>query len=156
MRFKRHTIGLGLLLALLLSCQATTQAPREKDRQAQTYIEQAKAYEDQLAIGNKMMITLAGAMSTAELGLSLAEMIRQDKVHIITCTGANLEEDIFNLVAHDHYKRIPDYRNLVGAWICELGFPALQAIDPNCLESILVISKVRLSAQVYAPFAAEV
>ena len=46
-------------------------------------------------------------MSTAELGLSLAEMIRQDKVHAICCTGANLEEDVFNLVAHDHYKRIP-------------------------------------------------
>ena len=59
-----------------------------------------------------MMITLAGAMSTAELGRSLAEMIRQDKVHIICCTGANLEEDLFNLVAHHHYKRIPNYRDL--------------------------------------------
>lgn len=58
------------------------------------------------------MITLAGAMSTAELGLSLAEMIRQDKVHLISCTGANLEEDIFNLVAHDHYERVPHYRQL--------------------------------------------
>lgn len=69
-------------------------------------------YEQQINIGNKMMVTLAGAMSTAELGKSLAEMIRQDKVHIITCTGANLEEDVFNLVAHDHYKRIPHYRDL--------------------------------------------
>lgn len=60
----------------------------------------------------KMLVTLAGAMSTAELGLSLAEMIRQDKVHAISCTGANLEEDIFNLVAHDHYVRVPDYREL--------------------------------------------
>ena len=34
-------------------------------------------------------------------------MIRQDKVHAIRCTGANLEEDVFNLVAHDHYERIP-------------------------------------------------
>jgi len=62
--------------------------------------------------GNKMLITLAGAMSTAELGISLAEMIRQDKVHLICCTGANLEEDIFNLVAHDHYERVPHYRQL--------------------------------------------
>ena len=54
-----------------------------------------------------MMITLGGAMSTAELGLSLAEMIRHDKVHLITCTGANLEEDVFNLVAHDYYERVP-------------------------------------------------
>src|SRR5215813_9839485 len=59
-----------------------------------------------------MFVTLAGAMSTAELGLSLAEMIRQDKVHGICCTGANLEEDIFNLVAHVHYERVPHYRQL--------------------------------------------
>ena len=62
-----------------------------------------------------MLVTLAGAMSTAELGLSLAEMIRQDKVHAICCTGANLEEDIFNLVAHDHYERVPHYRDLTPA-----------------------------------------
>jgi len=79
---------------------------------AASLVDAAKGYEEQLVKGNKMMITLAGAMSTAELGLSLAEMIRQDKVHIITCTGANLEEDVFNLVAHDHYKRVPNYRDL--------------------------------------------
>lgn len=70
------------------------------------------AYEKHLDDGGLMMITLAGAMSTAELGRSLAEMIRQDKVHIISCTGANLEEDIMNLVAHSHYKRVPNYRDL--------------------------------------------
>jgi deoxyhypusine synthase len=79
---------------------------------AATLVDAAVAYEEQLKNGNKMMITLAGAMSTAELGKSLAEMIRQDKVHIITCTGANLEEDVFNLVAHKHYKRVPHYRHL--------------------------------------------
>lgn len=79
---------------------------------AASLVDAAKGYEDQLNSGAKMMITLAGAMSTAELGISLAEMIRQDKVHIITCTGANLEEDVMNLVAHSHYKRIPNYRDL--------------------------------------------
>ncbi len=79
---------------------------------AAALVDAARAYEEQLEAGNKMMITLAGAMSTAELGISLAEMIRQDKVSIITCTGANLEEDVFNLVAHTHYKRVPDYRDL--------------------------------------------
>lgn len=79
---------------------------------AATVVDAAKAYEKQLDSGAKMMITLAGAMSTGELGLSLAEMIREDKVHIITCTGANLEEDVFNLVAHNYYKRIPNYRDL--------------------------------------------
>lgn len=79
---------------------------------AAALIDASKAYEAHLKDGGKMMITLAGAMSTAELGISLAEMIRQDKVQIITCTGANLEEDIMNLVAHSHYKRVPHYRDL--------------------------------------------
>lgn len=72
----------------------------------------AHGYRKHLDLGGKMFMTLAGAMSTAELGLSLAEMIRKDKVHAICCTGANLEEDIFNLVAHDYYERVPHYRDL--------------------------------------------
>ena len=79
---------------------------------AAALVDAAKGYETHLAEGGKMMVTLAGAMSTAELGISLAEMIRQDKIAIISCTGANLEEDIMNLVAHSHYKRVPNYRDL--------------------------------------------
>ena len=79
---------------------------------AAALIDAAKGYEAHIDAGGKMMITLGGAMSTAELGISLAEMIRRDKVQIITCTGANLEEDIMNLVAHSHYKRVPHYRDL--------------------------------------------
>jgi deoxyhypusine synthase len=79
---------------------------------AAALVDAAEGYRDFLARGGKMMVSIAGAMSTAELGLSLAEMIRQDKVHLITCTGANLEEDIFNLVAHDFYERVPHYRDL--------------------------------------------
>jgi deoxyhypusine synthase len=59
-----------------------------------------------------MLVAMAGAMSTAEIGISLAEMIRTGKVHAICCTGANLEEDVFNLVAHSHYVRVPHYRDL--------------------------------------------
>src|SRR4051795_12753205 len=79
---------------------------------AAALLDAAKGYEAHLTAGGKMLMTIAGAMSTAELGISLAEMIRQDKVHLICCTGANLEEDIFNLVAHDHYERVPHYRQL--------------------------------------------
>jgi deoxyhypusine synthase len=75
-------------------------------------VDAAQAYVDHLNGEGAMLVTLAGAMSTAELGVSLAEMIRRDKVHAICCTGANLEEDLFNLVAHDHYVRIPHYRHL--------------------------------------------
>ena len=79
---------------------------------AAALVDAAKGYEKHLFEGGKMMVTLAGAMSTAEIGISLAEMIRQNKVQIISCTGANLEEDLMNLVAHNHYKRVPNYRDL--------------------------------------------
>jgi deoxyhypusine synthase len=79
---------------------------------AATVVDAADGWTRHLDDGGKMMVTLAGAMSTAELGISLAELIRQDKVHAITCTGANLEEDIFNLVAHDCYERVPNWRGL--------------------------------------------
>jgi len=82
---------------------------------AAALLDAAKGYEAHLAAGGKMLVTLAGAMSTAELGITLAEMIRRDKVHAIVCTGANLEEDIFNLVAHDYYERVPHYRHLTAA-----------------------------------------
>ena len=79
---------------------------------AATVIDAADGYKRHLDSGGVMLVTLAGAMSTAELGLSLAEMIRRDRVQAISCTGANLEEDLFNLVAHDFYERVPHYRDL--------------------------------------------
>ena len=79
---------------------------------AAVVVDASKAYVELLNSGGKMFVVMAGAMSTAELGISLAEMIRQNKIHAICCTGANLEEDLFNLVANKHYRRIPNYREL--------------------------------------------
>jgi deoxyhypusine synthase len=93
----------------------------------------AKGYETHLLEGGKMMVTLAGAMSTAELGVSLAEMIRQDKIHIISCTGANLEEDLMNLVAHSHYKRLPNYRDLTPEQEWELLENGLNRVTDTCI-----------------------
>src|SRR5690242_15031626 len=93
----------------------------------------AEAYIAHLDDGGKMMITLGGAMSTAELGITLAEMIREDKVHAITCTGANLEEDVFNLVAHDHYKRVPNYRNLTAEEEVELREGGHNRVTDTCI-----------------------
>lgn len=100
---------------------------------AASLVDAAKSYEEQLAKGTKMMVTLAGAMSTAELGKSLAEMIRQDKVHIISCTGANLEEDVFNLVAHNYYKRVPNYRDLSPADETELLNHHFNRVTDTCI-----------------------
>lgn len=96
-------------------------------------VDAANAYIAHLNKGGKMMVCLAGAMSTAEIGLSLAEMIRQDKVHAITCTGANLEEDIFNLVAHDHYVRVPNYRELSAAEEMALRDKGLNRVTDTCI-----------------------
>src|SRR5437667_4969640 len=93
----------------------------------------ADAYIAHLDRGEKMMITLAGAMSTAELGISLAEMIRQDKVHAITCTGANLEEDLFNLVARSQYLRLPNYRELSSQQEEELLRRHLNRVTDTCI-----------------------
>src|SRR6266436_2674873 len=107
--------------------------------------EAADAYIAHLDRGGKMMITLAGAMSTAELGISLAEMIRQDKVHAIACTGANLEEDLFNLVARSKYERIPNYRELSPQQEKELLVRHLNRVTDTCIpaeEAIRRIEKV--------------
>jgi deoxyhypusine synthase len=79
---------------------------------ARETLDAARAYRDHLFGGGQMLVALAGAMSTAELGISLARMIREGKVHAISCTAANLEEDVFNLVAHDEYEMLPNYRDL--------------------------------------------
>ena len=100
---------------------------------AAALVDAAEAYQDQLKKGNKMLISLAGAMSTAELGRSLAEMIRRDKVHIISCTGANLEEDLMNLVAHKHYKRVPGYRDLTPSEERELLEQGLNRVTDTCI-----------------------
>jgi deoxyhypusine synthase len=93
----------------------------------------ADAYIAHLNRGGKMMITLAGAMSTAELGVSLAEMIRRDKVHAITCTGANMEEDLFNLVARSKYERIANYRELNAQQERELLLRHLNRVTDTCI-----------------------
>jgi len=100
---------------------------------AAALVDAADEYNNQLAKGNKMMVTLAGAMSTAEMGKILAEMIRQDKIHIISCTGANLEEDVMNLVAHNHYERIPNYRDLTPQQEQELLDRHLNRVTDTCI-----------------------
>jgi deoxyhypusine synthase len=100
---------------------------------AATVVDAAKAYEDQLKNGAKMIVTLAGAMSTAEIGKIFAEMIRRDKVQIISCTGANLEEDIMNLVAHSHYERVPNYRDLTPQQEWDLLERGLNRVTDTCI-----------------------
>ncbi|MFZ4116596.1 MAG: deoxyhypusine synthase family protein [Chthoniobacterales bacterium] len=109
---------------------------------AATLCDAAHGYQRHLADGGKMFVTLAGAMSTAEIGLSLAEMIRQDKVHAICCTGANLEEDIFNLVAHDYYERVPHYRDLTPADEQKLLERHMNRVTDTCIPEMEAMRRI--------------
>src|SRR5690606_33308642 len=100
---------------------------------AAALVDADKGYESHLLEGGKMLISLAGAMSTAELGISLAEMISQGKVDIISCIGANLEEDIMNLVAHTQYKRVPNYRDLSPQEEWELLEGGFNRVTDTCI-----------------------
>ena len=109
---------------------------------AAALLDAAKGYETHLKAGGKMLVTLAGAMSTAELGISLAEMIRRDKVHAIVCTGANLEEDIFNLVAHDYYERVPHYRHLTAADEQDLLNRHMNRVTDTCIPEMEAMRRI--------------
>ena len=100
---------------------------------AATLVDAADGYVKLLDEGGRMFLAMAGAMSTAELGISLAEMIRQGKIHGISCTGANLEEDLYNLVAHDYYERIPNYRDLTPQQEKDLLERKLNRVTDTCI-----------------------
>lgn len=113
---------------------------------AAALIEAAEGYRQHLENGGQMFLALAGAMSTAEIGISLAEMIRQKKIHAICCTGANLEEDFFNLIAHNSYRRISNYRDLTPADELSLYEQDLNRVTDTCIPYNEAISKLGKAA----------
>ncbi len=107
----------------------------------------ARAYKKFLEVDQgKMLVSLAGAMSTAEIGISLAEMIRQDKVHAISCTAANLEEDLFNLFAHNEYRIIENWRALSVQDEVELKASGFNRVTDTCIpETVMRHMQSRLT-----------
>jgi len=109
---------------------------------AAALLDAAEGWVKHLGSGGKMFLTMAGAMSTAEIGISLGEMIRKDKVHAICATAANLEEDIFNLIAHKSYRRIPGYRHLAPAEELGLKEEKLNRVTDTCIPEDQAIRKL--------------
>lgn len=70
------------------------------------------AYWAHIEKGGKMFWAVAGAMSSAQLGITMAPAIRAGLIHGLSVTGANLEESLFRLVANHGYKDFPEYRYL--------------------------------------------
>lgn len=111
---------------------------------AKTLVNAAEGWVRHLDRDGRMMVAMAGAMSTAELGVSLAEMIRRGKVHAISCTGANLEEDLFNLVAREHYVPVPNWRDLSPKEEADLRDRGLNRVTDVCIPEDLAMRKVEL------------
>lgn len=106
----------------------------------------ARSYKQFIDDGGKMLVSMAGAMSTAQIGVSLAEMIRQDKVHAISCTAANLEEDLFNLFAHNEYKVIKDWRALSVQDEVDLRDSGFNRVTDTCIpETVMKHMQERLT-----------
>ncbi len=106
----------------------------------------ADAWSQLLDRGGQMFLAMAGAMSTAELGISLAKMIRAGKIHAICCTGANLEEDLFILFAHDDYRMVPHYRNLNPSQEVALRDDGLNRVTDTCIpETVMRAVEGRLT-----------
>lgn len=105
---------------------------------ARETVDASRAWRRHLDEGGKMLLAMAGAMSTAELGISLAKMIRAGKVHAISCTAANFEEDIFNLVAHDEYRMVPHYRDLSPEAELALRDDGFNRVTDTCIPETVI------------------
>ena len=100
---------------------------------ARESLEAARAYQTHVETGGKMLLAMAGAMSTGEIGIILARMIREGKVHAISCTGANLEEDLFNLISKRDYEVIPSWRDLSPEDEVELRNRGMNRVTDTCI-----------------------
>ena len=92
--------------------------------------------------GGKLVIALAGAMSTAQIGRSLAPVILAGKVHSISCTGANLEEDLFLLLAGDKYETVEDWRSQSAMEDYELNLRGMNRVTDVCIPEDAAIRRV--------------
>lgn len=100
---------------------------------ARETLDAAKAYRKHIDGGGKMFLALAGAMSTAELGIILARMIRENKVHAISSTAANFEEDLFKLFGYGEYKNVPHYKDLTPDDEVKLRDAGFNRVTDTCI-----------------------
>lgn len=92
--------------------------------------------------GGKLVVTLAGALSSFQIGITLAELIRRGKVHLVSATAANHEESYYRYVAHSHYAYIPRYTELTPEQEAELRDAGLRRITDTFLpedESVRIM-----------------
>jgi len=109
---------------------------------AAALVDAAEGWKAHLDAGGEMLLTLGGAMSTAELGILIAELIREKKVHALSVTGANLEEDLFNLVAHESYARVPHSRSLTAEQEEALHARGMNRVTDTCIPEDVAMRRI--------------
>jgi len=109
---------------------------------ARTLMRAAQGWDEHIRAGGRMFLTMGGAMSTAEIGVMLADLIREGYVHALCVTGANLEEDLFNLVARKHYEEISDFRDLTPEDEKELFERGMNRVTDTCIPEAAAMQKV--------------
>ncbi len=105
-------------------------------------LQAANWLKNHLDKGGKLVVTIAGALSSFQVGVMLAELIRQDKVHLVSATGANHEESYYRYVAHSHYGYVPRYTELTPEQEAELRDAGLRRITDTFLpedESVRIM-----------------
>lgn len=112
---------------------------------AAVLVEAAEGWARHLKKDGRMFLAMAGALSTGEIGITLGELIRKNKIHGISTTAANLEEDIFNLIAHRHYKKIPDWRSLSSKEELALKNSRLNRVTDTCIPEEKAIRRLEES-----------
>ena len=106
---------------------------------ARETLDAAKAWVEFSNKGGKMLVSLAGAMSTGEIGRTLAPLIHTGKVHAISSTAANLEEDLFNLVANSQYKLQPKWRYLTMEMDLQTREEGFNRVTDTCIPKDVMV-----------------
>ncbi|MBU0766364.1 deoxyhypusine synthase family protein [Patescibacteria group bacterium] len=106
---------------------------------ARETLDAAKAWHEFNKNGGKMVVAMAGAMSTAEIGISLAPMIRAGKVSAISSTAANIEEDLFNLTSNKSYKLQPNWRYLTMEEDAKTRDEGMNRVTDTCIPEDVMI-----------------
>jgi len=107
-----------------------------------TTMQAALWLKNHLDNGGKLVVTVSGALSSFQVGVMLAELIRQNKVHLVSATAANHEESYYRYVAHSHYAYIPRYTELTPEQEAELRDTGLRRITDTFLpedESVRIM-----------------
>ncbi len=97
---------------------------------------------DHLNGGGRLVISLAGAMSTARIGCSLRPAIEAGLIHGISTTGANLEEDLFRRIAGPSFRTVDDWQELSASDDVDLREEGMNRVTDVCIPEAEAVRRL--------------